>query len=136
MYSLASQSYISFYLFMWREGRERLAAGSTVWSQIDCVVKDDLELNARSSSHSLKSGVTGLYDLTQFMWCWELNPQIQACCASTLLTELHRLDLKGKKAKIKIQASNSNKLQRESVALLPFAFLSPPPGPPVTVISK
>lgn len=86
---------------MWREGRERLAAGSTVWSQIRCVVKDDLELNARSSSHSLKSEVIGLYDLTQFMWCWELNPQIRACYASTLLTELHRLDLKGEKSKNK-----------------------------------
>lgn len=103
-----------------------MVAGSTVWSQIHCVVKDDLELNARSTSHSLKSEVIGLYDLTQFMWCWELNPQIRACYASTLLTELHRLDLKRKKAKIKIQASNSsNELQRECrPAALRFSLVS------------
>lgn len=53
----------------------------------------------------LKSEVTGPYALTQFVWCWELNPQIPACYASTLLTELHRLDLKERgEAKIKIQA--------------------------------
>lgn len=51
-FAFASQFFILFYSSCGGKDGNVLAAGSTVWSQIPCVVNDDLELNARSSNHS------------------------------------------------------------------------------------